>query len=94
MRQRDAFLKRIYRFGGVLVEFLAVFRELDFAALAFEEGDTELSLELRYGIGKRRLRNEQFLRGMGVVLHFGELAEVIQLREIHAIPFNGLLSCV
>ena len=85
--QRDALLERVHRFGGVLVELLAVFREFDFASFALEEGNAQFAFELRYGIGKRRLRYEQLFRGVDIVLHFGEFAEVIQLRKVHCAPF-------
>ena len=87
--QRDTLFKCVHRFGGVLVELFSIFRELDFAPFALEEGNAQFAFELRYGVGKRRLRYEQLFRGMSVVLHFSEFAEVIQLRKVHDAPFLG-----
>ena len=71
LRQGNALLKGVERLGSVFVEFGAVAGQLDGSALAFEQGDAKLLFQLRDRIRERRLRDEQLLGRMRIVLNFG-----------------------
>ena len=87
MHNRNALIKLAQRIVHIGRELFAIARKLHVAPLALKQRNAELLLERAYGIRQSRLRDIELLGCLGIVLQFGKLAEIIQLRQVHCYPF-------
>ena len=86
LHQVDGFVHLAERPADVLVEFGAVGCQAHVAPHALEELHAKFPLQIADRVGKRGLGDEKLLGGFSVMLDLSQLAEVVQLRQIHSPP--------
>ena len=87
MHNGDALIELAQRIVNIGRELFAIARKLHIAPLALKQRNAELLFEGTNGVRQRGLRDIKLLGGLGIVLQFGKLAEIIQLRKVHRYPF-------
>ena len=87
MHNGDALIELAQRIVHIGRELFAIARKLHIAPLALKQRNAEFFLKRTNGVRQRRLRDIKLLGGFGIVLQFGKLAEIIQLRQVHCYPF-------
>ena len=70
---------------GSFEEFLAEARERRIAPRALKKRQAELGFELIHGVAEARLSDAELLRGARVVPRMGQLYEISEVEEVHAV---------